>query len=57
MLGVPARSAVLTFRFLPLSRTNVSLWFWTALPALQFVSVFIVFLLTRVKASFVPFCY
>jgi len=45
---LPARSAVLTFRFLPLSRSSVSLWFAAILkpsPALQFVLVFISLLL------------
>jgi hypothetical protein len=43
MLGVmPARSAVLIFRLLPLSRTIVSLWFWYTPQALQFVLVLIV---------------
>jgi hypothetical protein len=41
MLGVPARSAVLTFKFLPLARTSVSLWFRFCPPVLQFVLGFI----------------
>src|SRR5206468_4157585 len=55
---LPAPNAVLTFRFLQLSPTSVSLWFAVILsrspPALQLVLVFISILLANYFSAFLP---